>query len=154
MRCWRTFLKGRFKLPSLDGRGWGRVAVPSQLTPLAKGLRLNATVAERRLWNLLRGRKAGAKFRRQQPIGAYIADFVCFEAKMIIELDGGQHADSVAEDTERTRWLASQGFRVLRFWNNDVIDNMEGVWASIVATLSPSPQPSPIKGEGDIRTTK
>ena len=128
--------------------------MPSQLTPLAKGLRFNATVAERRLWLLLRSRKAGAKFRRQQPIGRYIADFVCFEAKLIIELDGGQHADSVTEDTERTRWLASQGFRVLRFWNNDVIDNMEGVWASIVAVLSPSPQPSPIKGEGDIRKTK
>jgi len=67
---------------------------------------------------------------------------------LVIELDGGQHSDRVNEDAERTRWLESQGFRVLRFWNNEVIEDMEGVWASIAAAFSPSPQPSPLKGEG------
>ena len=125
------------------------------LLPLARSLRSNQTDAERLLWNHIRAGRLGAhKFKRQQPLGHYIVDFVCFEAMLVIELDGGQHADQVNQDAERTLWLESQGFRVLRFWNNEVIENMEGVWASIAAALSPSPQPSPLKGEGDKRRTK
>ncbi|OFZ68129.1 MAG: DNA (cytosine-5-)-methyltransferase [Betaproteobacteria bacterium RBG_16_58_11] len=119
------------------------------LLPLARSLRSNQTDAERLLWRHLRaGRLEGHKFKRQQPLGPYIADFVCFKAMLVVELDGGQHADQVNEDAERTRWLTSQGYRVLRFWNNELIENMEGVWAVISAALSPSPQPSPLKGEG------
>lgn len=119
------------------------------LLPLARSLRANQTDAERLLWKHIRaGRFEGHKFKRQQPLGCYIVDFVCFEAMLVIELDGGQHSDRVNEDAERTRWLESQGFRALRFWNNEVIENMEGVWASIAAALSPFPQPFPLKGEG------
>jgi very-short-patch-repair endonuclease len=125
--------------------------VPSKLTPLAKNLRREMTDAERKLWLRLCAKQTGAKFRRQQPIGPYIADFVCFEAKLIIELDGGQHADMLEQDAARTQWLESQGFAVLRFWNNDIMSNIEGVLMCIMDALSPSPQPSPIKGEGENR---
>ena len=125
------------------------------LLPLARSLRSNQTDAERLLWERIRaGRLEGHKFKRQQPLGHYIVDFVCFEAMLVIELDGGQHAEQVNEDAERTRWLTSQGFRVLRFWNNEVIENMDGVWAVVAAALSPSPRPSPLKGEGVKRRTK
>lgn len=125
------------------------------LLPLARSLRSNQTDAENMLWKHIRaGRLEGHKFKRQQPLGRYIVDFVCFETMLVIELDGGQHAEQVNEDAERTRWLASQGFRVLRFWNNEVIENMDGVWVVIAAALSPSPQPSPLKGEGVKRRTK
>ena len=116
------------------------------LLPLARSLRANQTDAERLLWKHIRaGRLEGRKFKRQQPLGHYIVDFVCFEAMLVIELDGGQHADQVNEDAERTRWLETQGFRVLRFWNNELIENMEGVWAVVSTALSPSPQPSPAR---------
>lgn len=78
----------------------------------------------------------GLKFKRQQPIGNYVVDFVCFEKKLVIELDGGQHADQVIQDATRTCWLESQGFEVLRFWNNDVLQNMDGVWDVIVLHLT------------------
>jgi len=127
----------------------------THLLPLARTMRLNQTDAERLIWRHLRaGRFDGHKFKRQQPLGSYIGDFVCFEAMLIVELDGGQHADQVNEDAERTAWLESQGFRVLRFWNNDVLANTEGVLERILAALSPSPQPSPIKGEGGTRIEK
>ncbi len=77
---------------------------------------------------------AGFKFRRQRPIGAYIADFACIERKLIIEIDGGQHAESVA-DMARTRWLARDGWRVLRFWNNEVLTNPAGVLSEILKVL-------------------
>ena len=129
--------------------------MPSRLTPLAKALRKNSTDAENLLWRQLRAKRFGShKFKRQQPLGKFIVDFVCFDVKLVIELDGGQHADRVDEDAERTRWLASQGFRVLRFWNNEVIENLEGVWANIMAALSPSPPPSPLEGEGENRSTE
>ena len=103
-------------------------------------------------------RFAGFKFKRQEPLGLYVVDFVCYEAKLIVELDGGQHADQKEADEERTRWLASQGFRVLRFWNNDVLTNISGVMQVIEKNLlplsppsSPSPQPSPARGEGDLK---
>ena len=82
------------------------------------------------------------KFRRQVPIGRYIADFVCFENKLIIELDGGQHADAENYDEERTVWLQSQGFVVVRFWNNDVMSNMEGVLMRIVELSAVPPHPT------------
>jgi very-short-patch-repair endonuclease len=87
-------------------------------TARAKALRSNMTEAERRLWRAHRFR--GTKFKRQAMIGKYIVDFVCFEKNLVIEVDGGQHADNET-DRLRTRWLENQGFRVLRFWNNDVL---------------------------------
>jgi very-short-patch-repair endonuclease len=95
------------------------------------------TDAERRLWLALRDRRfAQFKFRRQVPIGPFIADFVCFEARLAIEIDGGQHADSLA-DKRRDRWFAYNNSRVLRFWNNEVLSNLEGVSTLIAEALSP-----------------
>ncbi len=92
----------------------------------ARHLRKNMTDAERFAWMRLRGRQiAGFRFRRQAPIGPYIADFVCFEAKLILELDGGQHAEQVGEDAARTRWFESEGFRVVRFWNHEVFQDWD-----------------------------
>jgi len=112
-------------------------------TQRARALRQSATDAERNLWQLLRTRAlSGAKFRRQHPIGPYIADFACIQAKLIIEADGGQHADSAA-DKHRTAWLESQGWRISRFWNNDILKNPEGVIAEIQQALQrPAPSPS------------
>ena len=102
-------------------------------TAKAKELRKNSTDAERVLWQRLRAhRLVGYKFRRQQPIEQYIVDFVCFEKHLIIELDGGQHAEQVAYDGERSAWLQAQGFRVLRFWNHEVLQNMEAVMDAIL----------------------
>ena len=79
---------------------------------------------------------AGAKFRRQVPIGPFIADFLCKELSIIVEADGGQHSDQEAYDARRTAWLESQGYRVLRFWNNEVLENIEGVLEVIQGALS------------------
>ena len=112
-------------------------------TDRAKDLRKRPTDAERLLWKYLRGKLAGGfKFRRQQPIGKYIVDFACFEKKVIVEVDGGQH--SPERDSERDGWLGTQGFRVFRFWNNDVLINIEGVLQIILkecedAGTSPPP---------------
>ena len=104
----------------------------------AKRLRKNATHVETLLWNQLRARQIeGAKFRRQQPIGGYIVDFVSFEKKLIVELDGGQHASSPEKDQERDHWLSRSGFKVLRFWNNDVLQNLPGVLETIRKNLLP-----------------
>jgi len=112
------------------------------------------TDSETRLWHALRGKQMeGQKFRRQQTIGAYIVDFISLDAKLIVELDGGQHADAVDYDTKRDAWLTSEGFRILRFWNNEVLENLEGVLMNIAAALSPPPQPSPLKGEGEKQAT-
>jgi len=130
-------------------RGQG---MSTKLTEFARKLREDSTDAERLFWSRVRAHRLyGFKFKRQQPVGPYIVDFVCAERSLIVELDGGQHADS---DTDRTRddWLANQGYRVLRFWNNDVLTNMDGVIETIMKYLTPSPQPSPIKGEG-VRTS-
>ena len=98
----------------------------------SRAFRSNPTDAERALWRQLRCRQLGGyKFRRQQPVGQYIVDFVCLERRVIIELDGGQHAKQVGYDAERTAWLESQGFRVLRFWNNQVFQELEGVKTAI-----------------------
>jgi very-short-patch-repair endonuclease len=93
------------------------------------------TDAEVKLWFALRDRRfSGFKFRRQVPVGPYFADFVCFNARLIVEVDGGQHAESKT-DSIRDRWFAQNGFLVLRFWNNDVLKNLEGVLTSLIDTL-------------------
>jgi very-short-patch-repair endonuclease len=99
---------------------------------LAKKLRKNSTDAERLLWKHLRAQQVeGLKFRRQHPIGNYIVDFVCVPKKIVIELDGGQHAEEVSKDSERDKWLKTEGYKVLRFWNNEVLKNLEGVLEEI-----------------------
>jgi very-short-patch-repair endonuclease len=108
------------------------------LTQLARLLRRQQTDAERKLWQNLRSKQFEAlKFRRQQPMGIYIVDFVSFEKKLIIELDGGQHNEKEAmeKDNERTKWLEGKGYRVLRFWNNEVLTNIEGVLEKISESL-------------------
>jgi very-short-patch-repair endonuclease len=121
----------------------------------ARVLRKNMTDAERRVWRMLRLHQLnGYKFRRQVPLGRYIADFVCHEARLIVEIDGGQHDPSLGE-IERTRFLESEGYRILRFWNNEVLENLDGVYSTIAAELDrilkPCPfaaKPSPIDGGG------
>ena len=120
----------------------------------ARALRRRQTDAERRLWARLRDRRLlGAKFARQVPIGAYVVDFCCREPKVIVELDGGQHAVRARADTERTAFLEALGYRVLRFWNNDALGNTDGVLQRIAQVLAtrPSPRPSPQRGEGEGR---
>ena len=103
--------------------------IPKQiLTKHAKSLRRNATQAEKALWRHLRARQMeGLKFRRQQPIENYIVDFVSFEKRLVIELDGGQHAKNKEKDIQRDRCLVENGFKVIRFWNTDVLGNIDGV---------------------------
>jgi len=121
--------------------------IKSSLNPLAKNLRVNQTDAEKLIWKHLRSKQlANIKFRRQQPIGNYIVDFVSFEKKLIIELDDGQHAIEAQKDQERDKWLTGQGFKILRFWNNDVIGNTEGVLGKVMEHLSPCPSH---EGRGD-----
>jgi len=111
------------------------------LQTFARGMRSVPTDAEAVLWRQLRAHRfAGHKFKRQQPIGKYILDFVCFEAKVVIEVDGGQHMES-ASDRLRDDWVKSQGFLVLRFWNNEVFQNLEGVLTRVLEALTPSPPP-------------
>jgi very-short-patch-repair endonuclease len=94
----------------------------------AKQLRRNPTDAEHKLWQALRSRQlSNFKFRRQVPIGPYVADFVCPAEKLVIEIDGGQHAEDADYDRRRTEALEREGYRVIRFWNNDVLSNVEGV---------------------------
>jgi len=112
---------------------------------IARKLRKNMTDAERLLWCKLRNKQLGAKFRRQSPIDKYIVDFVCFEKKLIIEVDGSQHLGN-RKDRERDKWFENNGFKVLRFWNNEVLKNVNGVLEMIRREL-PSPQSSPVKGE-------
>ena len=106
-------------------------------SPVARKLRKNLTDAERHLWRHLRRRQSdGFKFRRQAPIGRYVVDFFCPDAELIVEIDGGQHADQMEYDANCTEWLESRGYRVLRFWNNEVLENTEGVIETIRAALS------------------
>ena len=101
----------------------------------ARRLRKSMTDAERALWRLLRSRQVeGRRFRRQEPVDHYIVDFICFEERLIVEVDGGQHSESEG-DKERDAYLRSQGFRVLRFWNNEVLSNPESVYRIIVNAL-------------------
>ena len=121
-----------------------------QKRDFARDLRGAMTDAEHRLWYHLRGRRLlGAKFRRQFPIGPYIADFACPEARLIVEVDGGQHNDS-RHDAIRDRFIHGHGFTVLRFWNNDVLADTDVVLAAICDALvaRPSPGPLPQAGQG------
>lgn len=112
-------------------------------TPLARKLRQNSTEAEKYLWSRLKRKQfLGLKFRRQQVIENYIVDFLCFEKRIIIELDGGQHADN-PKDLDRTSVLESKGFLVIRYWNNDVSNNMEGVLEEMTAIIHPHLNPPP-----------
>jgi very-short-patch-repair endonuclease len=104
-------------------------------TQRARRLRRNSTDAERKLWYRLRSRSIpGFKFVRQEPIGPYVVDFICRERRLIVEVDGGQHAES-KHDLVRDQWLADHRYRVLRFWNNEVMMNIDGVLESIAAAL-------------------
>ncbi|WP_188055031.1 endonuclease domain-containing protein [Sphingosinithalassobacter sp. CS137] len=123
-------------------------------TARSRELRTNATLAERALWNRLRARQcAGTRFNRQFPIGPFICDFVSRSAKLVIEVDGGQHGWQAAADAARTRYIEARGYRVIRFWNNDVLERTEGVVGEIERALRegnrPSPSPSR-KREGNI----
>ena len=114
---------------------------------IARKLRKNLTEAEKVLWQRLRLRQLhGYKFRRQCAIGHYVADFACFERKLIIEIDGGQHSDQVSHDSERTKWFESQGFRVMRFWNNQMLKETDAVIEVISNALPPHLNPPPQGG--------
>ena len=109
----------------------------------AKQLRRRMTDAEQHLWWKLRANQLnGAKFRRQHPLGTYIADFVCLEGKLVVEVDGGQHAASSA-DRIRDQWLQHRGYRILRFWNNEVLAQTSAVLHRIAEYLPPHPNPLP-----------
>jgi very-short-patch-repair endonuclease len=111
---------------------------PRPATPRARSLRRDQTGAERRLWSVLRNRQlGGCKFRRQVAIDRYFADFACIEARLIVELDGGQHADQAAYDAERSAVLEALGWQVLRFWNHQVMRELESVMETILAELRP-----------------
>jgi very-short-patch-repair endonuclease len=126
-----------------------------QSTPVirdrARQLRRNQTDAERKLWARLRSRElCGFRFRRQYPIGPFITDFCCFEQRLVVELDGGQHAEQTEADQRRADLLTRHGYRVFRFWDNEVMQNIDGVLQRIAEALSnstgnlePSPVPSP-----------
>jgi very-short-patch-repair endonuclease len=104
----------------------------------AKKLRANSTDAEQKLWRSLRNLELhGSHFRRQVPIGNFVADFACLAAKLLIEVDGSQHGSAFGaeRDTERTAWLEKEGYRVLRFWNNDITGNIDGVMDAIYEAL-------------------
>jgi very-short-patch-repair endonuclease len=141
------------------GRGEGELLMIKQnpkLTAYARSMRKEPTDAENKLWHFLRAKRFnGLKFRRQQPFKHYIVDFICHDCKLIIELDGGQHneLDGADYDRQRTILLEQEGYKVLRFWNHDVLKNIEGVLQTIYLTchseltlpLAPSHQ-----GSGDL----
>ena len=108
------------------------------LNQTARELRSNLTAAEQYLWYALRLESLGVKFRRQAVIGRYIADFVCYEKKLIVKVDGGQHAESQT-DKMRDEWFRKEGLKILRFWNNDVLTNRDGVLQIIIEQLPPPP---------------
>jgi very-short-patch-repair endonuclease len=130
-----------------EGEGGG----DKELSNFANLLRKRTTEAEKLLWKHVRARQLdNFKFRRQQQIDNYIVDFVCFEKRLVIELDGGQHSVQTQMDLIRDNYLRDQGFKILRFWNNEIMKNINGVMEVIRETLisSPSPYPSPARGEG------
>jgi len=119
-------------------RGYGR-----KQRDRARNFRQDATDAERKLWSLLRRKRMNVRFRRQQPIGPYVADFFCPSAALVIELDGSQHADEsqLLHDAKRTKWLEANGYRVLRFWNADVLKAPCVVMETIFRVLDGAPLP-------------
>jgi len=142
-----TYRIGRETLP-LEGGG-KRVGVKG-LTGVARRLRKYSTDTEQHLWRHLRDKQIeGFKFRRQHPVGRYVVDFVNLEKKVVVELDGGQHAID-AGDKIRDEWLRAEGYKVLRFWDNQVFSNLEGVLETIRdALLTPHPDPLP-QGERGV----
>ncbi|MFO1243497.1 MAG: endonuclease domain-containing protein [Rickettsiales bacterium] len=142
--------------PACGGRFGGGNATSRNLKAMknADALRKNLTEAEKKLWSILRGKQlSGFKFRRQQSIGPYIVDFACMKHHLVIELDGGQHAMQESYDAGRTVFLEEHGFQIIRFWNNDVTENMDGVYQRIVETLN-SPTPTlPRKREREKATS-
>jgi len=140
-------------LSPIGGEGRVRGQVCERPRKYARDLRQAQTDAERKLWWRLRDRRLTEfKFRRQQPVGPFIADFCCTEAKLIVELDGGQHALQQNSDTTRTGLLEAQGYRVLRFWNNEILTNPDGVLQRIALALGVNHRPSPCplpRGERD-----
>ena len=116
-----------------------------KLTAITKNLRKRPTEAEKLLWRRLRVKQMeGLKFRRQQPIDNYVVDFVCFDKRLVIEVDGGQHAVEKQKDVRRDNYLRKHGFKVLRFWNNEVLQNIEGVLGEIRKNCLNSPHPNPL----------
>ena len=114
----------------------------AQLTVNAKRMRREPTPAELKFWYQVRDRRLeGLKFRRQVPVGPFIADFICIERHLIVEIDGGQHAES-EKDARRDAYLTSNGYRILRFWNADVLTNMDGVIDTVLAALVKPPHPA------------
>jgi adenine-specific DNA-methyltransferase len=127
--------------------------LPNDIRAFAREMRGRMTDAESLLWLLLRNRRiAGAKFRRQHPVGRYILDFYCDERQLAVELDGGQHSEAVAYDKHRDDWLQARGIKVLRFWNNQMLIEteavMEVIYRAIVETNSGKEFPLPQAGEG------
>ena len=121
------------------------------MTERSRELRKTMTEAERLLWWALRKRRLdGVRFRRQHPIGPYVVDFVCLERTLVVEVDGGQHAEPEprAHDERRTRWLAAEGYAVVRVWNRDVFTNVDGVLGTIFGAL----QDRPVRGRGSTPT--
>ena len=117
----------------------------------ARQLRKASTDAERYLWLHLRTKQlAGLRFRRQHPIGPYIVDFVCLEKRLVVELDGGQHQIQEKKDKIRDEWLTSEGYTVLRYWNDEVFTNIAGILEAIsnACAQTPSPSPPPLEGGG------
>ena len=123
-------------------------------TALARKLRNNTNQIEDLLWaRLRRSQLGGLKFSRQIPVAGYVADFMCRSVRLVIELDGSQHANAVAYDIRRTQAIEAQGYQVIRFWNSDVLTNMDGVLEKILDAASsgeraPTPQPPPASGRG------
>ena len=145
------------------GRGGRSAAEQASALGKAKHMRSNPTPAEHRLWQIVRAKRLdGWKFRRQVRIGRYTPDFVCHRARLIVEVDGGRHCEE--EDGHRDAWLRGQGFQILRFWNNDIFNNEEGVLTTVLSALeasaaassrngrTPLPNPSPTRGEGPYRS--
>lgn len=121
-------------------------------TAIARKLRGNTTEAEKKLWRVLRARQfLGLKFRRQSPVAGFIADFLCEERRILVEADGGQHADNPA-DTDRTARLQAAGYHVIRYWNNDIMNNLEGVLEDLrgrVAAIADGRTPHPTLSQGE-----
>jgi very-short-patch-repair endonuclease len=118
----------------------------------ARELRRDGSRAEKICWDLLRDRRmSGLKFRRQHPIGPYFADFACVSRKLVIEIDGDHHAFQVEADTRRTRAMERDGWRVLRFWANHVVQDRESIWAEIEQVVLTPHLTSPLKGERNMK---
>jgi len=142
--------KRRKTSASLPLEGGKKKVGVKELRDLARALRKGSTDTEAYLWRRLRNRQIGCKFRRQQRIGRYVVDFASLDKKLIIEVDGGQHAVDPAYDKIRGEWLRGEGYRVLRFWDSEVLSDIEGVLETIQDVLfTPHPDPLPQGERGD-----